>query len=51
MDSDKVAENVQVVVNEIIRKRPPDAKGEFVQTISVSSSMGPGVWIAMKEEE
>ena len=50
MESDKVAENVQIVVSEIQRKRPPDAKGEFVQTISVSSTMGPGVWIAMKEE-
>ena len=51
MDSDKLAENVQVVVSEIKRKRPPDAKGDFIETISVSSTMGPGVWVTMKDEE
>jgi large subunit ribosomal protein L1 len=51
MDADKIAENVKVVVSEIKRKRPADAKGEFVQTVSVSSTMGPGVWVAQKDEE
>jgi len=51
MESDKVAENVQAAVTEIKRKRPPDTKGDFIQTISVSSTMGPGVWVANKEEE
>jgi len=51
MESDKVAENVQAVVSEIKRKRPPDAKGDFIQTVSVSSTMGPGVWVAVKDEE
>jgi len=51
MESEKIAENVQVVVNEIKRKRPSDAKGDFIQTVSVSSTMGPGVWVAMKDEE
>jgi len=45
MEPDKVAENVQAAVTEIKRKRPPDTKGEFIQTISVSSTMGPGVWV------
>jgi large subunit ribosomal protein L1 len=51
MDSEKVAENIRAVVTEIKRKKPVDAKGEFVHTISVSSTMGPGVWIALKDEE
>ena len=51
MDSEKLAENVQTVVSEIKRKRPPDAKGDFIQTVSVSSTMGPGVWVSMKDEE
>jgi large subunit ribosomal protein L1 len=49
MDSEKVVENIQVVVNEIKRKRPVDAKGDFVETVSVSSTMGPGVWVAIKD--
>ncbi|AEF84070.1 ribosomal protein L1 [Treponema primitia ZAS-2] len=51
MDSEKLTENIQVVVAEIKRKRPADAKGEFVETVSVSSTMGPGVWVAIKDGE
>jgi large subunit ribosomal protein L1 len=51
MDSDKIAENVQTVVNEIKRKRPADAKGDFIRTISLASTMGPGVWVGIKEGE
>jgi large subunit ribosomal protein L1 len=50
METDKLAENVQAVVSEVRRKRPVDAKGEFVETVSVSSTMGPGVWVAMGNE-
>jgi large subunit ribosomal protein L1 len=51
MESEKVAENVRTVVSEIKRKRPIDAKGEFIRTVSVASTMGPGVWVAIKDEE
>ena len=50
MESEKVAENVQAVISEIKRKRPTDAKGEFIRTISVASTMGPGVWVAREGE-
>jgi large subunit ribosomal protein L1 len=50
MESDKLVENVEAVVSEVRRKRPVDAKGEFVETVSVSSTMGPGVWVAMGSE-
>ncbi|MDR0554466.1 MAG: 50S ribosomal protein L1 [Treponema sp.] len=51
MEGEKIAENIRIVVTEIRRKRPADVKGEFIQTVSVSSTMGPGVWVAMKEED
>ncbi|MDR0386409.1 MAG: 50S ribosomal protein L1 [Treponema sp.] len=51
MDTGKVAENIRTVVAEIKRKRPIDAKGEFINTVSVSSTMGPGVWVTIKDEE
>jgi large subunit ribosomal protein L1 len=51
MESDKVVENVVAVMKEIRRKKPADAKGDFVQSISVASSMGPGVWVETKQEE
>jgi large subunit ribosomal protein L1 len=51
MDAAKIAENVHTVVTEIKRKRPADAKGDFIQTVSVASTMGPGVWVSVKDEE
>jgi len=51
MDAAKIAENVQVFMTELHRKKPADAKGDFIQSVSISSSMGPGVWVAMKDEE
>ena len=50
MESEKVAENVRTVITEIKRKKPSDAKGEFIQTVSVASTMGPGVWVVYKDE-
>jgi large subunit ribosomal protein L1 len=49
MEPAKLAENIRAVVGEIKRKKPADAKGDFIQTISVCSTMGPGVWV--KDEE
>ncbi|GHT83885.1 50S ribosomal protein L1 [Spirochaetia bacterium] len=51
MDAEKLVENIEGVITEIKRKRPADAKGEFVGTVSVSSTMGPGVWAAIKDKE
>ena len=51
MESGQLAENVKTVISEIKRKKPADAKGEFVRTVSVSSTMGPGVWVSVKDGE
>ncbi len=50
MDGEKLAENIQAVMAEIKRKKPADAKGDYIQTVSVSSTMGPGVWVSIREE-
>ena len=51
MEAEKVAENVRVVMTEVKRKRPVDAKGEFILTVSLASTMGPGVWVDFKDKE
>ena len=51
MDSAKVAENVTVLLGEISRKKPADAKAGFIQNVSVSSTMSPGVWVEYREGE
>ena len=51
MDAEKVAENISTLLSEIIRKKPVEAKGDYVQTVSVSSTMGPGVWVDFSKGE
>jgi large subunit ribosomal protein L1 len=51
MDAAKVAENVETFLVEMMRKKPSDAKADFVQSVSVSSTMGPGVWVDYKVGE
>ena len=51
MDAAKVAENIHAFMIELKRKKPADAKGDFIKSVSISSSMGPGVWVSMKDEE
>jgi large subunit ribosomal protein L1 len=49
MDPVKVAENISALLSEIERKKPSDAKAGYVQSVSVSSTMGPGVWVDFRE--
>jgi large subunit ribosomal protein L1 len=42
---EKLAENVQALLNELMQKKPASAKGIYMRQISVSSTMGPGVRI------
>ncbi len=51
MDTAKLTENVNALIDEIERKKPSDASPDYVRSISVSSSMGPGVWVKYKDEE
>ncbi len=45
-DGDLV-ENIKSFIKHIVSNKPPAAKGTFVQKISISSSMGPGVRVAL----
>lgn len=51
MDCAQVAENVKTLLAEVVRKKPADAKGGYVRSVSVNSTMGPGVWVDYKEAE
>ena len=50
-EADKLVENLLAISDEIIRSRPPSAKGRFVRKVSVSSTMGPGVNVDMSTVE
>ncbi len=44
-DGPKLAENAQALLKELVAKKPSTAKGVYLRSITVSSTMGPGVHI------
>ncbi len=48
-DSDKLEENAQAFINTIIKMKPSSAKGQYVKSLYLSSTMGPGVKITKDE--
>jgi large subunit ribosomal protein L1 len=42
-DNDKLLANFQVLMEAIVKARPAAVSGRFIRTVSMCSSMGPGV--------
>ena len=49
MDPEKVLENAEHVVAEIAKKKPAEVKGDFIKSVALSSTMGPGVRVDLKD--
>ena len=44
-DAEKLVDNGKALLNDLIAKKPPSAKGIYVRSVGISSTMGPGVKI------
>jgi large subunit ribosomal protein L1 len=44
-DIEKLIENYQALVEAITKAKPPGAKGQYVRSVTISSTMGPGIRI------
>ena len=42
-DADKLMENLETLIDALVRAKPAAAKGQYLRSIAVSSTMGPGV--------
>lgn len=49
MESALVGENAVAVVKEIMRKKPSDAKADYLVSVALSSTMGPGLRLNVKD--
>ncbi len=51
MTAEQIKENAMIVVQEVERKRPNDTKGDFIKSVYLASTMGPGVKLARESEK
>jgi len=38
-------ENARALIEAVLRAKPPSSKGKYVKSISISSTMSPGIWV------
>jgi large subunit ribosomal protein L1 len=38
-------ENARALIDAVLRAKPPSSKGKYVKSISISSTMSPGIWV------
>src|SRR5438309_3115333 len=50
-DAEKLAENAHALISNVIKAKPATAKGRYVKSIVISSTMGPGVPIDLASVE
>lgn len=48
-DNDKLVDNAKAFINTIIKMKPASAKGQYVKSLFLSSTMGPGLRISKDE--
>lgn len=46
---EKLAENIKTVIEALIRAKPPAAKGTYLRSVAISSTMGPGIRLAPQQ--
>ena len=46
--TEKLAENYQTLMDAVIKAKPAAAKGQYIKSVSVSTTMGPGLYIDQK---
>lgn len=43
--TEKLVENYETVMNAIIKAKPAAAKGQYIRSVAISTTMGPGVYV------
>ena len=46
--TDKLVENYETIINAIIKAKPAAAKGQYIKSVAVTTTMGPSIFIDQK---
>jgi len=46
--TDKLLENYETIMNAIIKAKPAAAKGQYIKSVAVTTTMGPGIFVNQK---
>ena len=46
--TEKLLENYETVMDAIIKAKPAAAKGQYIRSVAVTTTMGPGIYINQK---
>ena len=44
-DENKIVDNIRALINMVVKLKPASAKGTYLKSISLSSTMGPGIFL------
>ena len=47
-DNDKLLENLATLIETVMKAKPSGAKGQYVRSATLSTSMGPGIKLDLK---
>lgn len=50
-EAGKLVENARVLLQAILRAKPPSAKGHYIKSLVITSTMGPGLKVDLREIE
>ncbi|MDR1522595.1 MAG: 50S ribosomal protein L1 [Endomicrobium sp.] len=47
-DKEKLVDNIKTLIEAVTKAKPSSAKGQYIKSVSISSTMGPGIFVDQK---
>ncbi|MDR3307140.1 MAG: 50S ribosomal protein L1 [Endomicrobium sp.] len=47
-EKEKLADNIKALVEAVLKAKPSSSKGQYIKSVSISSTMGPGIYVEQK---
>jgi len=47
-EKEKLEDNIKILLEAVVKAKPLSSKGQYIKSISISSTMGPGIFIEQK---